>query len=309
MSKWLVAALAVQAVMIGGLLTIALDLQAHKRVERLGGVNVWGYRGPVMPSRQHDEIRIAVVGGDFAFGWGVAAGETLAPTLRRLVLLVTDQPGRPLRPVTAVNLGATRLAVGAYASWIEHFAYLQPDIVCIVIDPRRRDMGGVSLLPDRESTAFRVFGYAPILPLVVREKGALTRSWLLRTIGSAAAGVDHVVARALTHAGADGGAESGAAYAEAIGAAARSALRIGAGVVVVAPPYADDREAPDHEALADMMSSHFAEERRIRFVDLGDEPEIYDAGFWLPEMAFSAAGHERVAEYVAPLALDLLVRR
>src|SRR5207249_4908315 len=81
---WIAAALVIEMVVIAALWTIALDLLAHKRVERLGGVNLWGYRGPVMPHRRPNEIRIAVVGGDVAFGWGVAASETLAPTVRQL---------------------------------------------------------------------------------------------------------------------------------------------------------------------------------------------------------------------------------
>ena len=73
MRKGVVATLALQAVVLAGLVTIALDMYAHKRVETVGGVNIWGYRGPVMRQRAPNEIRIAVVGGELAFGWGVAA--------------------------------------------------------------------------------------------------------------------------------------------------------------------------------------------------------------------------------------------
>jgi len=48
MTKRLLALLVMEAVAIAGLLTLALDMRAHNRVERLGGVNIWGYRGPVM---------------------------------------------------------------------------------------------------------------------------------------------------------------------------------------------------------------------------------------------------------------------
>jgi hypothetical protein len=304
------AALVIEMAVIAALLTIALDLQAHKRVERLGGVNLWGYRGPVMPHRRPNEIRIAVVGGDVAFGWGVAASETLAPTVRQLVALATDKPGGLLRPVTAVNLGAIGLAPGQYAGWIERFAYLHPDVVCIVADPREHRAPGVSRLPDRESTAFVLFGYAPMLPLVVEEKGKLLGSSLLQAVASAAAGVDHAVAGFMRRSSRDDeGQQSAASYARAIEAAARVALRNGAAAVIIAPPYAGADDVRDHEALATLIGSRFADERRVRFVDLGNAPDISDAGLWLMEGAFSTAGHAKAAEYVTPAVLDLIAAR
>jgi hypothetical protein len=87
MTKQLVVTLAIEAVALACLLTLALDMRAHNRVERLGGVNIWGYRGPVMQQKAANEIRIATVGGDLAFGWGVAASETLVYGVRQLVAL------------------------------------------------------------------------------------------------------------------------------------------------------------------------------------------------------------------------------
>ena len=49
---------------------------------------------PVLHQKQPNEVRIAVVGGDLAFGWGVAADETLAAYLRRLVILDLDRARR-----------------------------------------------------------------------------------------------------------------------------------------------------------------------------------------------------------------------
>ena len=158
------------------LLTLALDMRAHNRVERLGGVNIWGYRGPVMQQKAANEIRIATVGGDLAFGWGVAASETLVYGVRQLVALALDVRGGQLRRFTAVDLGAVGLEPAGYADWIRHFAYLRPDVICIVPDARGHRTAGVSIQPDRHSAIFREFGYAPILPLVLEEKGARLHS-------------------------------------------------------------------------------------------------------------------------------------
>ena len=127
--KAIVGILVVELLALASLLTLALDVRAHARVEQLGGVNVWGYRGPVMRTKRADEVRIAVVGGSLAFGWGVAASETVAPTIRQLLALVLDVRGGPSITVTAVNLGAMGAPWSEYRSQIAHFAYLQPDIL------------------------------------------------------------------------------------------------------------------------------------------------------------------------------------
>lgn len=315
MKRPIAAALIIESVVIAGLLTIALDITAHKRVERLGGVNIWGYRGPVMPQKRPNEIRIAVVGGDLAFGWGIAASETLAPTLRQFVSLETDKPGGALRPVTSVDLGAVHLPPGQYAAWIDRFAYLRPDVICIVADPRERHLRGVPVLPNRESAPFALFGYVPILPLVVEQKGELGRSTTLQRLGRALAHADAAGFRLIVPASGreNGGAgrQSSASYARSIEAAARAALRAGAAVVIVAPPYdgAADAEVRDHEAVAGVIASRFANEPRVAFVDLGDEADVYDDGLWLRELALSTAGQAKAAEYVTPAVLNLIAAR
>src|SRR5262249_26083258 len=82
-ARTLAAVFVIEAVSAAGLAAVALDMRAHYRVEDLGGVNVRGYRGPVMDAKRPNEIRIMVAGGDLAFGWGVAAKETMAYFLRQ----------------------------------------------------------------------------------------------------------------------------------------------------------------------------------------------------------------------------------
>ena len=51
MSKRTAATLLIETVLITALLTVALDMKAHSRVERLGGVNVWALRERVEGGR------------------------------------------------------------------------------------------------------------------------------------------------------------------------------------------------------------------------------------------------------------------
>jgi hypothetical protein len=307
MHKRIVSALALQAVVLGGLVTIALDMYAHKRVETVGGVNIWGYRGPVMRQRAPNEIRIAVVGGELAFGWGVAEGETLAPNLRRLVALEIDQRGQVLRPVDAVNLGAIGLPPRKYAAWIDRFAYLRPDVVCLVVDPRRHTTER-RRMPDRRSAVFAALGYAPMLPLVLEEKGTMAGWSAVRIAGTSLAAVDRALwGMGVGDADSDAGATDGpAAYVDAIVTAARTALNGGARVVVVAPTHADGGDVADHEQLSAAISALERETGRIRFVDLGDEPDLYDETLRLDGFNFGAGGNAVTAELVTPVVLGLL---
>lgn len=281
------AMLGAEIVLLAAIGLVALDMRAHKRVEALGGVNVWGYRGAVLHDRQPNEIRIAVVGGDLAFGWGVAADETLAAYLRRLVILDLDRAGGANRVVTAVNLGAQGLALPEYQTWLEHFAYLEPDVICLLPDPGGHVMRNGRFLPDRQSVAFSTFGYSPILPLVLQERGAISHSAVMRAAGGLLARADlHESYRAPTR------ADVRQATRSAI-AAARKLAAIG--VVVVMPP---DGDADLHGAIGPGPD--------VRVVDLGDDSALRGDALRLDRFHLSAGGHSRAADAVAPAVLHLI---
>ena len=303
MTKRIVVALAIEAVALAGLLTLALDMRAHNRVERLGGVNIWGYRGPVMPQKAANEIRIATVGGDLAFGWGVAASETLIYGVRQLVALALDVRGGQLRRFAAVDLGALGLEPAEYADWIRHFAYLRLDVICIVPDARAHRTAGVSIQPDRHSAIFRAFGYAPILPLVVEEKGARLHSTPVSAIGSLASALSRIGAADPGSAGVD---QPGSSYVDAIRNAVQAALVNGSTVVVVAPPNVASVDAADGDALAAMVTMAFAGDPRVRFVNLGQHLDMANPAIWLDGVALSAAGHATAASHVTPDVLELV---
>jgi hypothetical protein len=302
MTRGLARTLSIEMVILAALLTVVADQVAHTHVETLGGVNVWGYRGPVLHQKKANETRIAVAGGDLAFGWGVAASETLAPAVRQFVSLALDRPGEPLRLLTSVTLGAQGLPPADYGAWIDHYAYLRPDVICLVPDPVGHMLHESGFLPDRRSLAFTLFGYSPILPLVVDEKGAATNSSVVRFLGASLRAVDAVLGRR------DGepvtAVTGGSAYLAAIETAIRSGLRASrAGVVVIVAPSTDAAgQAGDVKAL---VASTFSSQP-VRVVDLGEDPDMDDDGLRLDHFSFSTAGHAAAAKDVAPAVLDLI---
>ena len=288
-----------QALVLAALFTVALDLWAHKRVEELGGVSIWGYRGKVLPQKADNEIRIGLLGGDFAFGWGQAAGGTIAGALRQQVMLQTDVPGRPLHPVTAVNLAARGLTPDEYAGWLEHFAYLAIDVVCILPDPRNATTdAGELVVPDRRSAFFKLFGYAPILPLFLIEKGEQMQSGMVAGAGRAAVAIDRALASMLPDPPA-AALHSQTAYLNAIERAIGAARHMGASVTVIAPPALTLDDASDVSALAGLADRLRASP--VRYVALGASvtPAHLHHGFNL-----TSDGTARAAEAIAPAVIS-----
>jgi hypothetical protein len=302
-----VIVLGVQAAAIGALLTVALDQYAHKRVELVGGVNMWGYRGAVLPERQPRDVRVAIVGGDLAFGWGVAAGETVAAYLETLVSVQVQRPGDRGREVAVANLGAMGRPASQYAATVSHYAYLVPDLVCVYAD--LTDAHPHTVLPPAHSAVFRATGYAPILPLVLREKGAawrgdgaFVRGVVVEMAGRVLDGADRTLARVVARPGEAGPGDRG----EALGAAIDAALAVAAGVVVVLPTPRSRYEVEAHTRLLDAVAPRLATTPRLRLVDLAGHPRLADPALRVDGANFGAEGHSLTAAAMAPVVLDLL---
>jgi hypothetical protein len=285
-ARMLAATSVVEALLALAIGAVALDMRAHYRVEDLGGVNVWGYRGPVMNQKGPNEVRIAMAGGDLAFGWGVAANETAPYFLRQLATLALDRGAAKIN-VTAVNIAARGLDAADYAAWIGRYSSLQPDVICLLPDPGQHQLADGRFLPDRGSRLFETFGYSPILPFVLQEKGALTRSASLAFAGAALERLDPHVSASARH-----GVDMPTAVADAI-AAALGVARIG--VVFIVPP-----------GLSPTVATADTSSGRLRIVDLSTAPIMRDPALRLDGYALSVAGHSRAADAIAPAVIDLI---
>jgi hypothetical protein len=288
-----------ELVVIAALLGVALDQYAHQRTQSLAGVNSWGYRGPVMPQHAPNEIRIAVVGGDAAFGWGEAPGETSTEYLRWMVQI--NLPAGSSRRITAVNLGARGLPARDYADRIRQFRHLEPDVICLYVDAT--DRLAAATLPPAESAVTAWTGYVPMLPQFLQEKGdrEIERGrWLvggmLSAGGRSIRRADRALARLWLGTPAPLDADRGAALAAALDAALASA----AAVVVVLPMPFTQQEAAGHAAARHLFERRAAAEPRMRIVDLAEQPRLADPQLRLDDSNFGAGGHSLVAQAIAP---------
>jgi hypothetical protein len=290
--KPLATVVAVQALVIGALLTIALDQYAHKRVETVGGVNTWGYRGPVARQKQPNEVRIGIVGGSLAYGWGVAASETVVTEVRRLVALVLDVPGKPAVVVSAFNLAAAGLPPAGFVSRVRALADLHLDVVCVYPDPAGYAKG--PFLPPADSLITAKTGYTPMLPLVLTEKGGpaamvgrtlrlLDRTAYRALRGDSFAPVDDVVALRM-------------AMAELGDVVPR--------LVLVLPAPGLGADSAGFERLTDAQPDTVP--AAVRIVDLSRDPTLHEGQLRIDQLNFGVAGHARAAEHIAPAVLASL---
>lgn len=170
-------------VVLGVSLILAADLVLHHRAERSAGLNRWGYRGPVLGRKQPNEVRVAIVGGSTAFGYGVTWNESI-PVMAAERL----NQRHPERAWTGVNLAYNNEGAYSFLPNLRDFAYLDYDIV--ILYEGYNDLLG-DLQPNyvtvrQNSPVFRTTGYFPILPLWLDEKALLVR-------GGATAGPDRAV--------------------------------------------------------------------------------------------------------------------
>ena len=190
-----------------------------------------------------------------------------------------------------------------------------------------------------ESAIFRLVGYYPILPLVLRERAMLFRYGSLEAAYAAERGdqsgavfrpgvAGRSVAAALETAKTVGDSvgrqlsrlsepasknvqnrsEAGCAppwsmFCQSIFRAVQFALARGQYVAVGSQPFATDTRAQAHrdqqQALVDMLGRRFAGEARVVHADLRDAIDLGDASLSFDAMHLTAAGNRLAAERIA----------
>jgi hypothetical protein len=153
---------------------LAIDLLLHKRAERSAGLNMWGYRGPRAGAKRAGEVRIAVLGGSTAFGYGLPWFEAAPAVLERHL----NARLGGAHAVSVVNLGFNNEGAYAYRFALDDFRFLDYDVACLFDgynDMFGDDAPNLAVFRHR-SPVFRLTGYYPILPLVFAEKAMAIRS-------------------------------------------------------------------------------------------------------------------------------------
>jgi hypothetical protein len=320
---------------------LAVDLYLHRTIERSGGVNRWGYRGPVLGRKAAQEFRIAVLGGSSAYGYGVLWSESF-PHVLELALNARERgSGRTYR---VANLGYPNEAAYSFKFTIEDYDYLDFDMY--VLYEGYNDLGDEPRYQvyRRDSPVFRLTGYLPVFPVMFREKAfamlnggdiaqgyrdilgqpkqTVFRPGMATQVGAAAlqAAADTAVSleqqlgkltrdrtelQEITPSA--GCTERWQHYCGAQRAAIGVARASGASVLVVSQPYISDKHVEQQLALMGMVQEHFGRDPGVAtaamaHVDLKDSDIAFDG------MHLSPAGNRLVGEALASHVLGLAAR-
>jgi hypothetical protein len=324
-------AVSLSAAIIAALL-LGVDAYLHSRVQRDGGVNVWGYRGPALGRKAADEIRVAVFGGSTAFGYGVRWNEAFPYYLQSLL----NRETHGSRRYVVVNLGAPAQGAFGFQFDLVDYSYLQYDVA--ILYEGYNDLGATdlpnavpprdsvnTLLWRRQSPVFRATGYMPILPLVFREKAMKLRSGgqldaayrgqvafkpglaanasaeVLQTAAAIAESLGRTIGRvtgdpALAAQAGKLDTNTWRHYTDNVVAAVRVARARSVKVVVVTQPYASDTHIAQQRALAHALGSAFGQDEGVKYVNLGTAVDLRDRAIAYDGLHLVPRGNERIAE-------------
>jgi hypothetical protein len=315
---------AVAALLAAGLVVLLLviaDVYVHWRTQDLAGVNIRGYRGSVMPSKKPGEIRVVMLGGSTAFGWGLPSHESVPAFLERQLNASASTR------FSVVNLGAPGQGAYGFLSDLEDFAYLDYDIVCLY--EGYNDLGPITqrglnnyLLWRRQSPVFRWTGYYPMLPVVLREKAqAMLNGGTVNAAPGevefraglatrAAAGAMTAVADATkgltgsvgvlssvppAPSVADECIEKWRRYCGSVRDAVAWALAKGKKVIFITQPYISDAHVEQQANAEAMLRARFGSDGRFRYVNLGRAVDLKDLAMAYDGLHLVARGNEVIA--------------
>jgi hypothetical protein len=337
-----VTALLIMAV-VGVAALLALDIYLHHRVQYDAGVNVWGYRGPVIGKKRPGEVRAVVLGGSTAFGYGLPWDQAFPYYLERDL---NARASGGLR-YSVVNLGAPGQGAYGFQFDLADYAYLQYDAAILYEgynDLGSRDLpdavpartGPNDLLWRRQSPVFGLTGYFPILPLVFHEKAMALRAGgdldaayrgrtrftpglATRATASALDAAAAVAERVGTQLGqlstrdrldpvSTEEVETWRHYVSCVLAATDHARRHDVKVIVVSQPYGSDTHIRQQRALAMALAERFGADASVRYVNLGPLLNVRDHSVAYDGLHLVAAANAVVADHLVQPVLDVLGR-
>ncbi len=304
------------------------NLYAHSRVERSVGVNRQGYRGPVVGRKQPGERRVVMLGGSTVFGFDVAWEDTVPAVLDRM--LKEQEPG-----TRVINLGFIGEGALAFLPTLKSYAYLDFDVVCLYegYNDVLGDTNPNTFLLRHQSPVFRMTGYFPVLPLVLREKamtfrhGSVAAAYdagrngkgqtvfrpnLANRTSAAALEAAAAAAQSLgnqldrlseTHTATPTGEQACVSpwshYCNSVYVAVQHAVSNGKSVLVASQPRLRNdrsaRHASQRRALADMLSRKFGHEPRVQHVDLDATVDLSRQDLAFDGLHLNLAGNTMVA--------------
>lgn len=313
---------------------LAADLYVHRKFQASAGVNIWGYRGPTVGRKQRGERRVVVLGESTAFGFGVLWYEAFPVALEQLL----NQPQGGVAPskVSVVNLGYNLEGAFSYPYTLADYEYLNYDVVVLYTGypniPYATNFATANRNIQRHRSAlFRLTGYYPLLPLVMREKAMAIRyggrledayfgrptvfrptvaqrstASALEAAAKVTDALDHYqeeirrldVSEATLVPADRAAIQCGvyAGYCEEVFLGVKYAIDRGKRVVIATQPYMPGKHREQQLVMAGYLRQRFADRVQLRFAIPGASINLGAAGMTVDGLHLSAAGNRIVAQ-------------
>jgi len=309
------------------LLVLAADLLAHAKFLNMAGLNYKGYRGLVVKKKQNNEIRLVMMGGSTVFGYGVKYNETVPARLEVELQKVLSASGAG-KKATVVNLGYN--SEGAYAFFynLKDFSYLGYDYV--IIYDGYNDLGvGNATVYRHSNPIFRIFGYMPTLPLVMKEKIMLMKNGgnledayrgkkivfeptkkdiikiaVLNSALEVYNNTENIMNRLNKVKDSDFDKEelkrdNWAWYKHYMKKSIDYALAQNKKVIVITQPYLSDSHVEQQHALREMLVSNYGDDKNVSYINLGDAISVKDKELVYDGVHLSIRGCQIMAASIA----------
>jgi hypothetical protein len=247
---------ATAAVLLAAGLLVAADVSVHRRVEYEDGFSIWGYRGPVVPHKQSNDVRVAVLGGQHVFGRQLV--DSIPHQLQEFLnntRLRGDGGYRKDGRISVVNLAGPYDAVPSFAQTLDDYRSLEAGVICLYLGDEspaptaRQQLAGWR----HDSAVFRVTGYLPVLP-------SLLSGNRFETAGPRPA-------------------RDVSGWREYAGLVERAAVsaRANARVLVATHPRLPADEGAGHDAVAERLTARFNGDNGFEYLDLRRVVDLTDA--------------------------------
>lgn len=325
---WVFAGVTIAGSALCGMMALfALDLYLHHKYGKIAGYNVRGYRGAVLGRKSPGEIRVAVVGGSTALGYGVAPHESYPAYLESLLNTAFERPDGATYRV--VNLAWNNEGAYSFQFTLRDYAYLDYDVA--ILYEGYNDLGRNRSVFRHESPVFRLTGYLPIFPMILKEKAMAIRyggkledaywgkqtvfkpnlaqratAGALETAVSVSKSLEHQLGRLSERPvgdepalGAGGCGDRWNDYCHSMQVAVEYLLDRGRKAIVVTQPYATDDHRAQQEAMAAMVQARFGADPSFRYVNLGHTIDLKDTALCYDGMHLVGEGNRRIAAALA----------
>src|SRR5262245_30050958 len=325
----LLATVVINAALLG------LDLYLHKRYEKRWGLNVWGYRGPVVGPKRPGGVRIVVLGGSTALGFGVPPHQAIPAYLEEKLNLRRRHDGSS--GVSVVNLAYNAEGAYSFIYTLQAYEYLGYDVA--VLYTGVNDVGRNTRVFRHSDPVFRMTGYDFMLPRLLQERALFIRyrgdldaaargdkivftpSVAERTTAAtpetAAATIRRLESYVARVAQDEPPADSGASdecgprwsfYCNSILRAVDYLLSRRKCVVVVSEPYLGEIQVDQQQTMVSMLRRRFGDHPNLWHVDVGRAVDIHDPAVAFDGMHLTPAGNAKIAEQLVDPMLAVLAR-